>query len=87
MSADLALFVRVTFARIGRNRAVPPLDVKAADADDLAEQIHRYARPHLLSRDVEVVVDLAEMRGTIFCGFQSGGSFTLEHRAPGGELR
>lgn len=81
MSADLALSVRVTFTRIGRN-SVPPLDTKATDAHDLAEQIHRYARPHLMSRDIEVVVDLADMRGSIFAGFNNGGAFTLEHIEP-----
>lgn len=82
MSANLDLTCTVTFARIGRNREVPPLDVRATDADDLAQQIHQYARPHLMSRDVEVVVDLGEMRGSIFAGCNNGGTFTLAYHAP-----
>jgi hypothetical protein len=67
----------VTFDRIGRNHHVPPLHRDAADADELAEAIYRYARPHLMSRDVEVVVDLDKMTGHILCGFNSGGTFAI----------
>lgn len=68
---------RVTFDRVGRHHQVPALDVTAWDADDVAEQVHRYARRYLASRDVEVVVDLSAGNGTIFCGVQVGGSFTV----------
>jgi hypothetical protein len=67
----------VTFDRIGRSRDVAPLECDATCADELAEQVYRYARPHLLSRDVNVVVDLTAAKGEIFCGFQSGGSFSI----------
>lgn len=67
----------VTFDRIGRNHDVAPLQATADDADELAEAIYRYSRPHLSSRDVEVVVDLEQSRGSIFCGFNSGGRFTI----------
>ena len=69
---------RVTFDRIGRNHGVEPLTATAGDADELAEAVYRYARPHLASRDVEVVVDLAAGSGFIFCGFNNGGTFTIE---------
>jgi hypothetical protein len=65
-----------TFDRISRNHNVAPLTV-SGDADAIAEQIYRYAKPKVASRDVEVVVDLEEMKGHIFCGMQVGGSFTL----------
>lgn len=68
---------RATFDRISRNHDVPPLNV-AGDADSIAEQVWRYAKGKVASRDVDVVVDLEAMRGTIFCGVQVGGSFTLE---------
>lgn len=72
---------RVEFDRIGRTHDVTPLVTKADDADVLAETIYRYARPHLRSRDVEVVVDLQAMTGWIFCGFQVGGHFTIHAEA------
>lgn len=68
----------VTFNRIGREHLVAPLTADADNADQLAEQIHRYARPYLRSRDVEVVVDLAAGDGQIFAGFHSGGEFTIK---------
>ena len=66
----------VQFDRIGRNHEVPDLTVTGA-ADQVAEAIYRYARPKLRSRDVEVAVDLEELRGHIFCGMQTGGTFEL----------
>jgi hypothetical protein len=72
----------VTFRRVGRNHDVAPLTTEAGDADQLAEQIHRHARPHLRSRDIEVHVDLEQMRGQILAGFNNGGDFTI---AEGGD--
>ena len=69
----------VTFERIGRNKSVPPLNVKAADADHLARFILKYAREHLRSRNVEVIVG-DDGKGFIACGFHSGGDFTVETR-------
>ncbi|GAA4059719.1 hypothetical protein [Actinomadura miaoliensis] len=75
---------RVTFDRIGRtggrNGTEPPapLVARVLSADGLAERIYEYARPHLRSRDVEVVVDLEELRGSILCGWNNGGTFTIE---------
>lgn len=68
----------VAFTRIGRSHDVAPLSVGARDADHLAEQIYRYARPHLRSRDVDVLVDLDKMQGWITVGFNNGGDFAIE---------
>lgn len=46
----------VTFDRIGRNHAVPPLTVEATNQIDLGEQIADYADPHLRSSYWEVGV-------------------------------
>ncbi len=67
----------VTFERIGRNHNVAPLVAAVADADDLATRIHKYARPHLRSRDYVVDLDLAEGSGFISCGMHSGGEFKI----------
>lgn len=69
-----------TFERIGRTHTVPPLVVDDGDADEIAFHVYNYARKYLLSRDVEVVVNLAELRGTIYAGMHLGGSFTLAAR-------
>lgn len=73
-----------TFERIGRNHAVHPLHilVKHGDFDAIAQCVYKYARKFLMSRDVEVVIEGdgmdAPTGGTIFCGCQVGGTFTLE---------
>ena len=71
-----------TFDRIGRKHGVSPLPVSGT-ADDIAEQVWRYARTKVGSRDVEVAVNLEEMRGVIICGVRQGGSFTLAESAEG----
>jgi len=72
---------RMTFERIGRSRP-EPLTATAEHPEILADEIFRYARPLLASRDVVVVVDMEAMTGNIFCGFQSGGRFTIAEVAP-----
>ncbi len=72
----------VTFDRIGRNHDAAPLEVRISDGlpvvDELAEQVHRYARRHLGSREVEVSVDLDTLEGVIVVGgFRPAGSFTV----------
>jgi hypothetical protein len=79
------------FDRISRDHKVPPLTVDVDEgnpakgrhpspeqmADQIAEQVYRYAYPRTISRGIEVVVDLDTMAGTIFAGLHVAGSFTL----------
>jgi hypothetical protein len=73
---------RVVFDRIGRTHGSADnpfgFEVDVLNADALAERAYYFARPHLRSRDVEVVVDLSEMSITIFCGAQVGGRGRIE---------
>lgn len=78
---NAALAYRVTFTRIGRTHDVPALLATADGPNHLADQILAYARPHLLSRDVEVVFQEDMLSGWIFCGFRTGGTFTIEQVA------
>jgi hypothetical protein len=81
MSAPNAeLAYRVTFTRIGRNHSVAPLDVSAVDGPNhLAKLIFDYARPHLGSRDVDVVLEEDMRSGWIFVGgFRTAGTFMIE---------
>lgn len=66
-----------TFDRISRDHDVPPLEVCGVDADELALGVYDYARRRCLSRDIEVVVNLTELRGTIYAGMHTAGSFVL----------
>jgi hypothetical protein len=73
----------IHFERVGRHHDVSSLAVDAADPDELAERIHKYALRFLGSRDVTVTVDLSgadigEGVGRIFCGVRNGGTFTIE---------
>jgi hypothetical protein len=67
----------VTFNRIGRNHDVAPLTATVDGPNHLAEVIHQYARPHLMSEDVEVDLDLDTGTGSVVVGFRNGGTFTL----------
>jgi hypothetical protein len=86
---------RVVYERVGRRGGrdgsppPPPFNVWAIDADNLAEHIHKDARRYLTSRETEVVVDLENLRGCIFSGFNNGGGFRLEvvATAEGGDAR
>ncbi|MEU1087699.1 hypothetical protein ABZ401_12865 [Streptomyces sp. NPDC005892] len=75
---------RVTYIRVGRHggrngsQAPAPLTVWTVTADSLLTHIAEDTRPYLLSDDVEVVVDLEAMTGSIYAGFRNAGSFTLE---------
>jgi hypothetical protein len=68
---------RVTFNRVGRNRSVASVTATVDGANHLAEVIHQHVRPHLMSRDVEVVVDLDKGTGMVLAGFRNGGTFTV----------
>ena len=65
---------KVTFDRIGRNHAVPAAAFEVESTDDLAYQVHEYARGFLISRDYQVTVE--ESRGCIEGG--RFGAFTIE---------
>ena len=69
----------VKFERIGRNHSIAPLVTDAVDLNDLAEKIHSYARPHLRSRDYGIELNCVdgEGEGFIYCGFHSGGDFSI----------
>lgn len=70
----------VTFERIGRNRNPAELWATVANPQDLAAQVYRHARPHLGSKDVEVLVNFETGSGVIMCGARVGGSFALAER-------
>lgn len=75
---------RITFDRIGRNRAVPELRVATVDAvtdqpvtdDDLAYIVHTYAGGFMMSRDYTVTCSIDEGHGHI--GGGRYGNFTIE---------
>ncbi|MEV8548379.1 hypothetical protein AB0L04_00790 [Streptomyces glaucescens] len=75
---------RVVYERVGRRGGrdgsppPAPLTVWATSADSLAAHIHKDTRRYLASRETEVVVDLENLRGHIFAGFNNGGGFRLE---------
>lgn len=74
----------VTFDRIGRNHIVEPLilDTRAPFHDKaiISNEIHRYARKFLTSRDTDVSLELVggKGNGTVHAGAQAAGSFTIE---------
>ena len=77
---------RIKFDRIGRHRDVADLEVEVENDDSLldrlAEKVYGYARPKLLSNEVNVVVREAKesgaMTGMIAVGFHDGGRFTVK---------
>lgn len=69
----------VTFERIGRRHDLPAQQFIAADAEGLAEQVHCFARRHLMSSDIVVHVDLEAMKGSI--GFGRHGRFSIAEEA------
>lgn len=69
---------RITFDRIGRNRSVAPLDADVAGEADLCRAIRNHARPHLRSRDFDVILDEDSSRGWLACGMHNGGDFSYQ---------
>ena len=68
---------RCTFPRIGRSSNGSFVETfTAADADDLAEQVFRFAKRKLASRMFVVSVDLERMVGSI--EYDRFGTFTIE---------
>jgi len=77
---------RITFDKIGRSHNVGSIAVASVEDDQVADRIARQvfdvARGHLLSSDVNVIVELGEAPGTggqgyISAGFQTVGTFTV----------
>lgn len=71
---------RIEFGRVGRNHNVPPLEVTAADVDEVAEAVWRVANRHLGSRFFDVSVDLETGEGWIEGG--RFGRFTVTEIVP-----
>ena len=67
----------IEFERIGRSRSVPPVTIDADGEADLARKIREVARPHLRSRDFDVLLDMAAGAGWFACGMHSGGGFSV----------
>lgn len=69
---------RVTFERIGRKKEFEPVvfDNVAGEAD-LCRKIRAHARPHLMSRDFDVMIDLDKGQGFLSCGMRNGGTFAI----------
>lgn len=68
---------RIEFERIGRNHSVAPLTVNALGEADLCRAIRKHARPHLRSRDFDVMLDEDTHRGWLACGMRNGGDFII----------
>ncbi|MGH8867105.1 MAG: hypothetical protein ACRDYU_03805 [Actinomycetes bacterium] len=69
----------VTFERIGRTHVVEPLIVDDGSSKEQIEAaVLAHARPYLVSRGVDVVVEPGLTRGVIFCGLRNGGQFTIQ---------
>lgn len=75
-----------SFDRVGISHKVAPLSIAVPNhlldngtgADFIAESVYRYVRPKLLSRDIEVQVDLDNGQGHILCGMRNGGTFSVK---------
>lgn len=81
----------VQFDRLGRNKIVAPLVIDTHspfhDEQMIEQHVLAYARRHLLSRDIDVSLDLDLGKGTVHAGIQTGGTFTIrealsEHVGP-----
>lgn len=98
--SPFGLRYRVTFerglhgeARIGRSYNVPPLDVEIGAGTDviagLANAVHNYARPKLLSSGVDVHVNPTPIPGTyritVYAGPQVGAKATAVAQFPGAD--
>jgi hypothetical protein len=68
---------QVTFERIGRQKTVPPLDVKGQDWIDIGSEIADYAKKYLGSRYYEVGIDDDMSGGHIIAGMHEVGVFKI----------
>lgn len=71
----------IEFERIGRNCSVAAVTVDADGEADLCRQVRTVARPHIASRDFDVMLDYDEfgapIAGWLACGMHSGGDFSI----------
>lgn len=72
---------QVEFKRVGRNHHVAPITVAVEGEADLCRRIRAHVRPHLRSRDFDVMLDLEAGTGWLACGMHSGGRFTVRSAA------
>lgn len=82
--------MRISFERIGRNHnvedlVIPGVEPTEHNADAIAEAVYLHARPHLMSRDVEVVVDVEGLTANIYAGFHAAGRGTITEDEPDAE--
>lgn len=70
----------IEFERVGRNRNVAAIFVAVNGEAELARQIREHVRPHLRSRDFDVMLDMDAGAGWIACGMHSGGNFSITQR-------
>lgn len=68
---------RVDFERVGRNQNIEPLHALALGEAELCRAIRQHVRPHLRSRDFDVMLDEDSNRGWLACGMHNGGDFTI----------
>lgn len=72
---------KVTFERIGRDRDVSTLWVKAKNDAELMASLRCYARDKIMSRDFDVVLG-DDGKGYFAAGFHNAGEFTVEQEFP-----
>lgn len=80
--ADTVWLVTFEDGRIGRNHSfTEPVEFDAfhknPHPDELAHSIYKFVRPHLMSNDVNVTVDLEKGEGSVFVGFHVGARFKI----------
>jgi hypothetical protein len=90
LPAPRALDYVVTFERIGRHGgrdgSAPPAPlIRPHGGEQLAQDIHAYARPFIASRHYEVVMPDGGGEGAIIAGFHTAGTFTLTTRPAAAE--
>ena len=70
------------FEDLGGDRGIPPLSVTGATPAELAEAVHRHARPRLASRTVDVTLDPETLTGAVHVAGRQVGTFTLAEQPP-----
>jgi len=70
---------RATFSHLGRSHDLI-IDAEGETAEGIAGSLYFGIKRgrYLVSKDVQVVVDLDELKGWVYAGFHSAGTCTLE---------